>query len=231
MQAWALQNPHGTIIQPLSPSEHKQWEVSPCFWMAALISLQRQCFTHMQQLYWNLPHQAHMESLPQLSPGYCDLKGELLSIELIVWVCYVWFSFKPAITPNSTVQKVSDMVKLWCNIWNITLTRYIKYVCCCNFTVQYSEMIVKPLKHSMLYSKSFALCNIVGLSVWTHTLCMHLAGPKIMTDSISSTISGCLVTASLFCLSHNFFLSWCFFSVTYSHTVPCQRPTGFNSGM
>lgn len=50
-------------------------------------------------------------SLPQLNPGYCDLEEELLSIELIVWVCYVWFSFKPAITPNSTVQKLSDMVK------------------------------------------------------------------------------------------------------------------------
>lgn len=77
----------------------------------------------------------HGESLPQLNPGYCDLKGELLSIELIVWVCYVWFCFKPAITPNSTVQEVSDMVKLWCYIWNITLTRCIKYVCCCTFTL------------------------------------------------------------------------------------------------
>lgn len=61
MQAWALQNPHGTIIQPLSPSEHKQWEVSPYFCMAALISSERQCSTHMQQLHSNLPYQACME--------------------------------------------------------------------------------------------------------------------------------------------------------------------------
>lgn len=50
-------------------------------------------------------------SLPQLNPDYCNLKGELLSIESIVWMCFVWFCFKPAITPNSTVQEVSDMVK------------------------------------------------------------------------------------------------------------------------
>lgn len=50
-------------------------------------------------------------SLPPLNPDYCDLKGELLSTESIVWMCFVWFCFKPAITPNSTVQEVSDMVK------------------------------------------------------------------------------------------------------------------------
>lgn len=50
-------------------------------------------------------------SLPRLNPDYCDLRGELLSTESIVWMCFVWFCFKPAITPNSTVQEVSDMVK------------------------------------------------------------------------------------------------------------------------
>lgn len=50
-------------------------------------------------------------SLPRLNPDYCDLKGELLCIESIFWMCFVWFYFKPAITPNSTVQEISDMVK------------------------------------------------------------------------------------------------------------------------
>lgn len=50
-------------------------------------------------------------SLPRPNPDYSDLKGELLSIESVVWLCFVWFCLKPAITPNSTVQEVSDMVK------------------------------------------------------------------------------------------------------------------------
>lgn len=49
-------------------------------------------------------------SSPRLNLDYCDLKGELLSIKLSECV-FVSFCFKPAITPNSTVQEVSDMVK------------------------------------------------------------------------------------------------------------------------
>lgn len=146
--------------------------------------------THMQGPYANVLWMS-LHGKMSLSQLITVKQGEILSAESIVWMCSVWFNFKPAITPYSTVQE-QVWLKLWCNaindIYQISLLLYFN-------CVQYSEMIVKLCLNDPyskrkkktyidVFKKSLPSWHVVGLWQNRHCLCMHLVAPKIMMDSI-----------------------------------------------